>query len=412
MTDMLPNMLGLGARFAAWPQSRRAARKRSDACTTVPQLRPQVEIPARDPDPEMLEHLGHLDRGRHLARQDNWDVLSREIRLAEQERRKTCGLTSVASLLSQGARSDAVEAVHMAIGRGDARGARGAMAALATIREDYPDDPVMAHVVAMAQVDLANAWAAGRSAEDLPEAHRDGYDGAMQVASALADQFDPFELDSPLWAEARCAVLPADPRPAARAADDYEDLIELDPGCPHHMIALGGALLPGSFGTMTTLDTQARRVASLTSDFWGAGGYVFTMMGAMERDTVALRRTDPELFAEGLHDIMTRRCGPTVVNRLAAFCGVTAQAPDMTGPARDRIADCFTWIAADHLTELHPRLWAEAPIPGAEPLYGDAPERRGKARAHAALAQHFAAQVDAGQKLVFTAAGMQVCPVN
>ncbi|WP_425070755.1 hypothetical protein [Sagittula sp. S175] len=378
----------------------------------VPPLRPRVEIPVRDPSPDAEECARYTARGRFLARQEAWDELAEEMQAAESQGQLTTGLYPVAGCLAQGARADAVEAACAAGARGEPRAVQAVLAAFETSLEDEDavHRPALTYITAMAHVDMAHAWRGASATSKLSQQRRAAYAHHMKTAQAMADLFDPFETGSPLWAALRCAVLEADTQPAARLADDYEDLIELAPCVPATMKALGDAARPHRFGTWEVLDNEARRVAMQTRDIWGVGGYAWVYMGALERDLGAFRRLDAELFSEGLHDILDRFPTQDMANRLAAFTGVTVGGPCDPGSARRRVADAFGWITQDHLRELHPAIWAHAPTPGraVNNATSDDILKRGRIRANSSLAEYYAPALEAGRRLVFTADGVRM----
>ncbi len=417
MNDMFPSpMRALKARFL--PAARQAAPRpapQEDARrepAAVPPLRPRVEIPVCDPAPDAAAIIELRTRSRHLARQDRWDTLSDEIISSDRERLLTPGGRPIAPLLAEGARADAVRAARTGIARGEARAAQFAISALEVNLEDMPDCPGLSAVLALTHVDMARAWRGAAQLSDLASNRRVPFDAHLAAATELADRFDPFERDMPLWALVRCAVLDGDPQPAQRVADDYEDLIDLNPITPDHMVALGRELLPHRFGTWEAVDLQARRTAARTADIWGLGGYAWVWMGALAGDAGRMSRLDPELFTEALHDIMARHRGDQhMANRLAAFTGMTVAGSSAPGAARARVAESFGWIARDHLRELHPMVWAQAATPGAPG--GSEIEKadafiRGKARALSTIAQHFATEMGNGGRVVFDAEGVRV----
>ncbi|WP_425098657.1 hypothetical protein [Tropicibacter sp. S64] len=377
----------------------------------VEPLRPRIEIPVCDPSPAWAEARALIERGQHLARQDEWETLGREICEADKAHAMTQGLRATAALLAQGARSDALEAGRTAADLAEAETARSIMATLEINREEMPQCPATAYIVAMAHVDMARAWAGASQPKALSAPRRAAFEWHMSAAARLADEYDPFEMQSALWAAVRCQVLVIDPMPAQRIADDYEDLIDLEPQNPDHLRAFGRDLLPRSFGNREMLDRESRRTAARTADIWGVGGYAWVQMGAIERDPDALRWLDSELFAEGLHDILARHPEQDMVNRLAAFCGLTASAASAPGTVQARISDCFNWIAQDYLYELHPAVWAHAPAPRHEStgeMSHDEMVKRGRTRAISALAEHFAPLLDNGRRLVFTPDGLRM----
>lgn len=407
MRDLLPNMWSLGLRRPIGRPVGDVPETNPDPgrpITRVPPLRPRVEIPVADPGPDAERAEALRARGRFLARQEDWEHLAREMIAADRARALTPGLQSEAGLLSQGARADFAEVIGEALHRADMAEVAAVIAAVEALREDMPDCPAIAHVVAMTHVETAQACRGRADGRQTAARH-------LAAATALNDRFDPFEWDSPLWAAVRCALVEADSHPQARVADDYEDLIDLDPGNPRHLARMGFDLRPARFGDWETLDRQARRTAARTADVWGMGGYAWIYSGALGADKAALRRLDTELFSEGLHDILTRQPTQDMANRLAALTGFTLGGLATGGGALHRLAECLGWIAQDHLRELHPMIWAEAapPLTGAAPPSEDTdPLRRGRARGLSSLAAFYAPALDAGRRLVFTPEGMRL----
>lgn len=390
------------ARTTAETSSGAAAGKTRD-------MRPRIDIPVRDPDPETEARQTLFNRGRFLARQEAWEDLGREICDSDSKRRLTPGLSPVALWLAEGARSDAVSAAKQAIAKNEPRAARAAVASLELVMDDVPGCPALSFAVAMAHVDLAQAWRGKAPLRSLLPARRDAWEHHMKAAASLADRYDPFQYDSTLWALARCRVLEVDPHAKQRVSDDYEDLIDTDPQSVQHLIWLGRDLVPSRFGSHEMLEVQARRTAARTSDIWGMGGYTLTYMGAIEQDQAAMLRIDPELFCEGLHDILDRQPNQNLANRLAAFCGLTLSGKNVPGSSRARLASCFGWIVEDHLRELHPAIWAHAALPGgmADKQEDSDLIRRGMARALSALAEQYASRISAGERLIFTPKGLK-----
>ncbi|MGP6085726.1 hypothetical protein [Antarctobacter jejuensis] len=415
MRELLPNMRLIGARLSAQrpePEPTDTPKARVPRpLPSVPPLRTRVEIPICDPAPDAEACASLRQRGQFLARQEDWETLAQEIETADNARQLTPGLRGVAALLCEGARSDVRAAIVQASARQNAAEGLAAFEALETVLEDLPDCPAFASVLALAHVDAAKVWRGARSLADLPENRRACFDHHMAAATALSDRYDPFQHGSALWAQVRCLVLDADPNPRERVTDDYEDLIDLDPGNPGHFRDLGRELRPARFGNWDLLDQQARRTAAQTADVWGVGGYTWVYFGVLSADSGAFRRLDAELFAEGLHDILSRRPTQEMANLLAALTGFTLGSASMNGSAHRRLAECFGWIAQDHLREIHPRIWAEAACPRHDP---DAePEdrdlvKRGRMRALSSLTQFYAPALDAGRRLVFDADGMRM----
>ncbi len=413
MIDALPSIRSLTRRLlptkAAMPSDvHDPIRERAAA---VPPMRPRVEIPVCDVSPEEQALVALHERGQHLARQENWETLCREMIEAEHGRAKTPGLTPVAQVLAEGARADVLEAAKSAVSKGEPRRAFAAMASLEINLDDMPECFGFASVVAMAHVELAQMWRGRTPLRELSPQIREAHDRHMRAASQLADRFEPFAADAPLLAMLRCAVIAADVAPSERLADDFEDLIDLDPTCPEHMCAFGRQLLPQNLGSWEALELQARRVATNTSDIWGSGGYTWVWIGALEQDIEAVRRVDAETFTSGLHDILEQCRDQHMANRLAAFTGVTMAAGQNRDASHSRIAHCFGWIAQNHLREIHPGLWAKAPAPwysaNNEPEAEDA-AARGKARALSTLASYFAPQLGQHGRITFGENGVEI----
>ncbi|MEB3421006.1 hypothetical protein VK682_20695 [Salipiger manganoxidans] len=343
--------------------------------------------------------------GRRLARQDRWDQLARALREADQGRARTPGAVPVARLLAEGAAADALEAALAAADRADVARARGILQVLEQGMEGLTADPWLAALLAQAHLAMARVWQGRPGAPDPTPARREARAQHLEAAARLVAPFEPLELDSPLLAALRCALLDRAARPGARVADDYEDLIDLDPGSPEHMRALGRDLHPARFGSWRRLDLEARGCAQRTADLWGAGGYVWVWMDVLAGDSRGFAHVEAELFSEGLHDILARRDGQHMANLLAAYCGLTLSGAAGPGTARARITGALGWILRDHLREIHPELWAEA-RPGAGS--GDTALRRGKVRALSVLAEHFAADLRRGHRVVISAQGLEI----
>ena len=82
--DLFPTMRRIGARLSAFNPGRGGARVSQDvpdnsaAVAEVPPLRPHIDIVMRHPTLESQQRVMYRDRGMQLARQEAWDVLSRE----------------------------------------------------------------------------------------------------------------------------------------------------------------------------------------------------------------------------------------------------------------------------------------------------------------------------------------------
>jgi hypothetical protein len=121
---------------------------------------------------------------------------------------------------------------------------------------------------------------------------------------------------------------------------------------------------------------------------------------------------DDAFFIEGLHDIL--RLNPTQhqVNLLAAYCAMMGRAAPVACPdatrTRDRIAACAEWIVRDHLTEVHPLVWAHAAAGFDNGLRVRSPRRfaaDGLRDALGFIAGIFDPEIAAGRHIVFTPDG-------
>lgn len=412
MRNLSLRLSSLRPTSSAMPLDPPAPEPQSAGLSAVPPLRPRVEIPVCDPAPDAAATQALRDRGCFLARQDEWEEIAEKLTAYDKERALTPGLKPSAEPFAEGACQDIVRAARGAVGRQEYRAAQTVLNALEVYLDEMPDDPAMAYVIAEAHLETARLWQGNAPLRTLAATRRNAFDFHMKRVTELADRFDPFEHDSALWARVRCRLLCADPSPAQRVKDDYEDLIDLDPHNPAALMALGHDLLPSRFGSWESLEREARRTAGRLADIWGTGAYTLVYIGALERDRGAFRRMDSELFVSGLHDILSKHPTQHTANRLAAFTGLSISGGDLErGSAHERVHSCFAWIVQDHLREMHPLVWATTHIPGTDdPKPEDHADmiRRGRSRAITSLAEFYAPALDAGRRLIFTPDGVQM----
>ncbi|TDE40167.1 hypothetical protein [Antarcticimicrobium sediminis] len=373
-----------------------------------------LDIPVRDMSGDSTAARAIQDRGQFLARQDRWDELACDIRAADRARTVAPGGVLRAELLAYGARCDVVSAVDHVLTEGaeaqDPALLSGVMA-LEAVRQEHRHDPYVNLVVAQAHTDIGWAWQGAGKAATLPALHRQRCAAHFDRAAHLLEPFDAITLDSPAIAAAQCALLVRRAEPASRLADRYGDLIDLDPTNYRAMRALGAYLLPRAGGALGTLELEARRTAARTQSIWGAGGYAWVSFDAIAQDSAACNQVDVGFFIDGLHDIVAARPGQEMINLLAAYCAVTlrrdkdAGAPDSP---RARIAACASWLIRDHLTELHPLIWAHAAQGFDNNARVTSPQRfaaRGRADALRAIADQFRDDLDRGLRIIFTPDG-------
>lgn len=393
-------------------------RHRSTAAPDLDVLSRRIILPSMPITDEEMARAAYQDRGQKLARQEMWEELSTLITEADRSRAATPGGESGAMLLAFGARSDVVAVAEDALHDAMLPDPEG-IYALEAMGRDHPDDYAITLIVALTHIDLGWAWRA------IPEAARvagpEGVDAhfARHFARAetLLAPYCGVTENAPSLAAAQCALLAAAAEPRKRVADDFEDLIDLDPGSPRHMRALGQNLLPARFGSYQQLEVEARRTAARTGDVWGAGAYTWVYFDALALDPGALDMLEPAFFIDGLRDILRRNPDQHTANLLAAFCAVTMapepQASRAQTATRAALHDCLSWILRDHLHELHPLIWTQAlhSPGGAKPL----PSRRaliteGRQTALRAIAAQFADEIGDGSSIAFSPAGMYRLP--
>ena len=369
-----------------------------------------LDIPIRDAATEDGTARRAQERGLFLARQDRWAELSQEIAAADMARSTAPEQMPLADLLSFGARCDVVQAVEHALEEGagpqDPALLSGIMA-LEAVRQEHRTDPYVNLVLAQAHTDIGWAWRGACADAALPRLNRQRCAAHFDRAARLLAPFDATALDSPALAAAQCALLARRPEGAPHLADRYAALIDLDPRNFRTMRALGVHLLPDR----EALELEARRTAARTEGTWGAGGYAWVSFDAIAQDREACARVDLEFFLDGLRDIVAARPGQEMINLLAAYCAVTLRrdhAADDPDSPRARIAACAGWLIRDHLTELHPLIWAHAAEGFDNNARVSSPRRfaaRGRADGLRAIAEQFRDDLDRGLRVTFTPDG-------
>lgn len=334
---------------------------------TTKNIADHLNIPSPIDTPEQIERMAYQTRGQFLSRQEDWSTLADLIFKADQSREKTGGDMPVADLLAYGARADVVLAGEHALFDGALTKDAPLMAgieALEAVLARHPDNYPVALVVAHAHMDIGWAWRGTGWESELKPQNREAFSAHFDRAAGILNKFCGVQNNSPALAAARCALLAGNRQARTRAADDYEYLIDLDRHNPRHMRAMGNHLLPRWFGSHAQLELEARRTASRTQDIWGAGAYTWVYFDAIVIDDDACAQLDVPFFVEGLKDILARSPDQHTANLLASYCSVAIRAGCGTGDEADhvrhQIISCTDWIIRDHLTEIHPMLWAHA----------------------------------------------------
>lgn len=386
-------------------------------CVAPASFTADLTIPCPDPTAEERARDIHQMRGQKLARLEDWDKLTAEIAAADAARLKTPGGMPVAEILAFGARNDVVNAAEHALMNGRPAHDAPLMAgieALEHVLSEHPENPVLASIVALAHVDLGWAWRGTAWKIEVPARNLEAFSAHFDRAHSILSEFDAASLDSPLVAAAKCALSAARTLPARQVARQFETWIDLDPHNGRAYRAFGAQMLPRWNGTYAQLELEARRTAGRLHDVWGAGAYAWTMFDAISSDTEACARVDLEFFLDGLHDILRHARDQHTVNLLLAYCantmGATQTGNDEADYVRAQIAQSANWIVREHLTELHPMLWAHAARGFDNALRVRSPERfaaSGHSDAMHFLRNVFRRELSAGKQVVFSQNGLE-----
>ncbi|WP_299548354.1 hypothetical protein [uncultured Tateyamaria sp.] len=378
----------------------------------------ELSIPCPDPTAEERARDTHQARGLKLARLDDWGRLTAEITRTDKARQKTLGGTPVADLLAYGARADVVSAAEHALvsGRPDPQAPLlEGIEALERVLAEYPGKPVIATIVAQAHMDLGWAWRGTGWYVEVPVRNREAFAAHFDRASDILAGFDAKEYDSPILAAAQCALIAGRGGSAHDVVSRYETWINLDPRNPRAFRGMGTHLLPRWHGTYERLELEARRAAGHTFDLWGSGAYAWVMLDAIAQDIKACARLDLDFLLDGLDDILERSTDQHTVNLIAAYCantmGATPTGHDEADYIRIQIAAVADQIVRQHLTELHPMLWAHAAYGFDNGLRVRCANRfaaSGHADALRYLTQLFRRELASGRSVVFTEDGPEL----
>lgn len=384
-----------------------------------------ISLPLARTSPETEARDAALREGQFYARQDRWDELQNRL----QDLDATCATTAdgrpLADLLAAGARADVVNAVDHALTEGVALSDRSLLdgiMALERLRLEQGRTPELTALTALAHLDIATACL--RQAARRPrrsgaltaraEAHR-------ARAESLLDT-GPATEPSPAWmATAEARLLALTPGAGmAQLADAHHALTTYAPRDPRPLRALGRHLAARGPEGLAALDLEARRAAARQGSPWGAGGYVWVYFDALLVSAPARANLDPAFFLDGLRDLLSPLPGQEQVNLLAAQCCLLAGiSPTECAPAQDLhspLAEAARWLVTGHLRQLHPQIWAEVAaeleMPPTHKSRGTTGQTRasGQKIALRAIAEIFRSEIAGGQRLVFTAKGMEILP--
>lgn len=374
-----------------------------------------LHIMCPDPTAEDTLRDNYVKRGQFLARQERWTNLADEIQQADDNHALTPGCMAISELMAYGARADIVLAAEHALL--DGKPAKGApllsgIEALEHVLAEHKSDPITATIIAQAYMDIAWSWRGTGWDVEIPARNRAAFSAHFDRARSIMARISTKHRSIPLVAATFCALLGNARGQERKVADLYEQLIDLNHTNSRPMRALGNHLLPRWYGTYPALELEARRTASRTQKTWGAGGYTWVQFDAISYDDVACANLDVPFFIEGLHDILERRPNPHTANLLAAYCantvGQTYSGNDAADLNRAQIADCASWIVREHLTELHPMIWAHAARGFDNNLHIRSPSRfaaSGRDDAQRIIMSLFSHEIASGKRIVFTDKG-------
>ena len=375
----------------------------------------KLSIPCPDPTLEDRIRDTHQNTALRLVRQEDWDKLTSLIQAADSVNKMTPGGMSVAELMAFGARADVVLAVeHALLDRVPAEDAPmlSGIEALEFILAENTGNYVIACIVAQAHMDMAWSWRGiGWDVEVAPR-NREAFDAHFARAREIVESLNGEPRQSALVASTSCALLRGEKCQSRSVADRYQALIDLNPHNTGPLRALGTHMLPRWYGSYAGLELEARRTAVRTQSVWGAGGYTWVMFDAISVDDEACARLDLPFFLEGLRDIIERRPEPHTINLLAAYCsntmGQAFSGNDAADHIRAQIAACANWIVREHLTELHPMIWAHAAQGFVNNLRVASAHRfaaSGQEDALRIIASLFKPEISEGKRITFTDEG-------
>ena len=378
---------------------------------------PQDQLCIACPDPTAEDRLRDMNQelGLKMVRQESWQDLSKIIRTADAARSLTPGAMPVADLIAYGARADVVMAAEHAISETEGTPPKALLNGIEDfehVLETYPDDYVVACIVAQAHIDIGWAWRGNGWDIEIPRRNRDAFAAHFDRAREIIEPFVKQHPDSPLVAATHCAQVSGPVGRKNRVADKYEHLIDLNPNNPRPMRAMGNHLLPRWFGSYDQLELEARRTAARTEHIWGAGGYTWVQFDAISCDDTACANLDLPFFIDGLRDILNRRPNAYTANLLAAYCANTIgqgySGNDEADNMRAQIFDCTEWIVREYLTELHPMIWAHAAQGFVNNLRVASAHRfaaSGQEDALRIIASLFKPEISEGKRITFTDEG-------
>jgi hypothetical protein len=316
-------------------------------------------------------HNEYYTRGQFLARQERWEDLSDLIAEKDKDREKTPAGVSMAALLSDGARADAVDAARQAIARGDG-GLPSGIVSLDEIATELDEHWAVSVTAARAHMEFAWACVGQVDPYARPEKIPASFRHLFGLAADLLDHAADIVPDSAFVAAAQCDLLASDYKADEKVDKVHSRALSLDPENPGRLRAYGVHLLPRWFGTHARLSGSAARLTEEFADIWGEGAYTWVWFDALRLAPRAAALLDADRFLRGMNDILERHTDPHLANLMVAYLsGMEAQTapgdlPQDARRARAALHRALPDMMDMHLTELHPQVWArEHALPGA-----------------------------------------------
>lgn len=261
------------------------------------------------------------------------------------------------------------------------------------------DDDHYALSAIHAHLRIAQAWDA--EGQNLHGAEGVRAKAFVSRAIQAITHLDPAGLNSPLLGSVHFALLPFLLHPKEKVARYYEARVHLDPEdlAPHY--AMGRMLLPRWFGTYDQLEFLGRQAVAWTHRRMGAAAYAALYLGALSTDPAPLKSLDPELFEEGIEDLICfRRQDPSHVPQVIEALWDLANLDFLEGM---NAAEQLAWdkrcarmgelakdITRGYLTAVHAPSW-----------------RDGLAGAKTFVARAMLSDLEAGRRVNVTSTGLQ-----
>lgn len=364
--------------------------------SVMSELRTRIEIATCSYSVESAERDELITTGQTLARRDDWERLSGEMRLFDAGQNVTGGGRSKVDLLVAGANYDVLRILRVKGARapsGDAlTTAEHALRELKFSLEDHPDGWPTALVQARAHLALAMSYRLARKHGTRKSGTKARIEMHLDHATGLLYRFDPrFETSA-------FTALGLDLALAGRS--DILENIDLSARqlaalahYPHALRALGMCLI--RFRDSAQLEAHARALLN-AGDSRTADSYAWIYSEALARNDQAFEHLSIERFLKGVKVSLEQDEAQHQANFWAAFLAVALSEPDgltthaRRSEGRDRLHEAARWVMRDHLRELSPRKWVR--IFETSSLKGedeDYPEALGRDQALWAIAHCF-----------------------